>query len=205
MARDAQRDVGRFGDWASTYDRSYLQRMLFEPVHRTMLDLAGASTPNAILDVGCGTGRLLRGAADIFPSARLEGVDAAAEMIHQAQIAESPRGRINFTHAVAEKLPFPDWTFDLVFSSMTFHHWQDQAQGAGEIARVMTPGGRWLLADFVPRGLLRLLPLGRFPKREFLEPMLSRAGLEIAQERRVPRLGGQVSVLVITKSGEASS
>ena len=83
----SHRDVGRFDQWATTYDRSYLQRRVFEPVQRTLLDMAVAEKPDAaaILDVGCGTGRLLRAARSRFPEARLEGVDAAPGMIARAQ------------------------------------------------------------------------------------------------------------------------
>lgn len=193
----SHRDVGRFDRWARTYDQSYLQRMVFEPVQRTLLEVAASEKPraSAILDVGCGTGRLLRAAEGFFPGARLEGVDAAPQMVKRAQ-AESESG-IAFRQGVAERLPFGDTEFDLVFSTMTFHHWADQRQGVAEVARVLRPDGRWLLADFVPRGLLRLFMSRRFPRQAPLERMLGEAGLGIQSRRPVPGLGGQVAIIVI--------
>jgi ubiquinone/menaquinone biosynthesis C-methylase UbiE len=131
----------------------------------------------------------------------LEGVDAAVGMVRQAEALSSPGAGIRFCQATAEALPFADRTFDLVFSTMTFHHWSDQRRGAAEIGRVLAPGGRWLLADFMPAGLMRLVRrffrMGQFPVPGELDAMLSSAGLVVESERRVPGLGGQVAVLTI--------
>jgi ubiquinone/menaquinone biosynthesis C-methylase UbiE len=190
-------DVERFNRWAPHYEHHFLQRLVFEPVQRMLLEVAVAERADAgaILDVGCGTGRLLRATRALFPNARLEGVDPAAEMVKQAQ-AESQSG-ITFRQAFAEDLPFGDREFDLVFSTMTLHHWADQARGIREVARVMTADGRWLLADFVPRGLFRLIRSRRFPRRVELHSKLSEVGLRIQSQRLVARLGGQVSIFVI--------
>lgn len=84
---------------------------------------------------------------------------------------------------------------------MTFHHWSDQRRGIAEIGRVLAPGGRWLLADFMPAGVMRLVRrlfrMGQFPVRGELDAMLSDARLSVEVERRVPGLGGQVTVLAI--------
>lgn len=55
-------------------------------MHKTLLEVAVTEAPSAkaILDVGCGTGRLLRSAESLFPNARLEGVDPAPEMVATA-------------------------------------------------------------------------------------------------------------------------
>jgi len=199
----SEHDVERFNRWAAGYDRHFLQKLIFEPVQQTILEVAQSEVPNAkaILDVGCGTGRLLIAAEPRFPDARLEGVDAAVEMVKRAQGMLPAASRITFRQATAEKLPFPDGQFDLVFSTMTFHHWSDQGKGISEVARVLTPAGRWLLADFIATGLMRyirrLFRLRRFPERRLLDPMLAAAGLRVLSQRRVPRIGAQVPVLAI--------
>ena len=48
--------------------------------------------------------------------------------------------RLKFSAALAEHLPFPDGTFDLVVSTTSFDHWSDQEAGLRECARVLTPG-----------------------------------------------------------------
>ena len=197
--------VDRFDRWAGRYERSPLQRLIFEPVHRVMLEVAASEVPDAaaILDVGCGTGRLLRAASEVFPNARLEGVDAAGEMVRQAQALLPADSRIRVQQAVAERLPFADGSFDLVFSTMTFHHWADQRRGVAEVARVLRPEGRWLLADFVATGLMRYVRrafrLRRFPEMRDLEPVLLSAQLGVASRRRVAGVGSQVPVLVIRR------
>ena len=203
MRMAQHRDIDRFNRWAGTYDRHWMQRLIFGRVQETTLQLAAVEVarPAAILDVGCGTGRLLRSAAVRFPAARLVGVDAAIEMVRQAE-ASTPAGiTIEFQQAIAEELPFPNAQFDLVFSTVTFHHWRDQDRGIAEVARVLAPGGRWLLADFIAAGLTRyvrrLLRLRQFPERGKVDGMLAAVGLGVVGERRVPRLGGQVTVLAI--------
>jgi ubiquinone/menaquinone biosynthesis C-methylase UbiE len=116
-------DVDRFNRWASTYDRHRMQRIIFDPIQRTVLQLAAEQVgqPSAILDVGCGTGRLLRSAGARSRGAKLVGIDAAIEMVKQAQ-SSTPNGAIQFQQATAEELPFPNASLDLVFSTMTFHH-----------------------------------------------------------------------------------
>lgn len=198
-------DVDRFNRMAEGYDRHWLQRFVFEPVQRTVMDLAAqtVSQPAAILDVGCGTGRLLRLAEARYPNARLFGVDPAPEMVRQAEIAAPKGSVIRFQQGVAEKLPFLDAQFDLVFSTLTFHHWDDQAKGISEIARVLAPGGRWLIADIMPAGLIgwviRLFRIHQFPPRQNFEAAISRVGLKSMAERRVPRLGGQMNVVAVGK------
>ena len=195
-------DVERFSRWAPHYDNHYLQRLVFEPVQQTVLELAAQEVPRpaAILDVGCGTGRLLRAAAERYADARLEGIDAAEGMIAQARAAAGTSSSINFHLGTAEHLPFADGEFDLVVSTMTFHHWADQRQGIAEIARVLTPSGRWILADFVVTGVLRyfrrMLRLRQFPEREQLDATLAAAGLRVVAERRVQ---ARIQVLAITR------
>lgn len=201
-------DVGRFDEWAATYDRHWMQRWLFEPVQRMVLDVAAARVPQprAILDVGCGTGRLLRAARERFPSARLEGVDAAPEMVRQARLATGDGSPINVQEATAEALPFPDATFDVVTSTLTFHHWADQAKGIAEISRLLAPGGAWVLSDFIPSGLAaivtRSIGAHRMPERGRFDGMLAKSGLRVATRRALWRTMGNVSVLAITRAPE---
>jgi len=196
-------DVDRFGEWAPTYEQHWMQRRIMGPVQETVLEMAAAQVPRpaAILDIGCGTGRLLRAAAARFPGARLDGVDAADGMIKQA-IATLPAGlQIQFQQATAESLPFPDGSFDLVFSTMTFHHWSDQQRAIGEVRRVLAPGGRWLLADMVAKGpmvlVVRLLRIGRVVSPSRLDRMLGPEGMAVIARRKVPGTGGYVPVLAI--------
>lgn len=200
--RQMSHDVERFSRWAPTYERHWMQRVFFEPVQKRVLELAEkeVSTPRTILDVGCGTGRLLRAAAEKFQGAMLEGVDPAEGMVTHARAA-TPSDRIKFQQATAERLPFPENSFDLVFSTMTFHHWADQRQGTAEVARVLTPKGCWVLADITPSGILgsvlRRLGMKHALARSTVDSTLAAMGLHVVEERRVR---SRISVLAIMRT-----
>lgn len=146
------RDVQHFENWSRTYEASWTQRRLFDRVHAAALDLAAALLPpTTVLDVGCGTGRLLRAAATRWPDAQLIGVDPAQGMVDVARHL-TPGATIH--RGLAEALPLPDASVDLALSTMSFHHWQDQTAGVREIARILRPGGHFILADFALPAIL---------------------------------------------------
>jgi len=122
-----------------------MQWLLFDRVHRGVLRRIPADfVPSNILDIGCGTGRLLRRMHARWPSASLVGVDVAEGMLAQAR-ARTPFAA--FHQAPAEHLPLENDSVDLVTSTTSFHHWSDQAQGVREAVRVLRKGGVFILAD----------------------------------------------------------
>ena len=196
------RDVARFGRWADSYNESRLQRLVFAPLQEATLREAAnaAPEPRAILDIGCGTGLLLARAAERFPEARLTGIDAAAEMIGVAR-SSAPRGApVEFLQATAEALPFEPGSFDLVLTTMSFHHWADQPAALSEVRRVLVPGGLFALTDAFPVGWLRFVFArsghGRFNRPPELIALLRLAGLPMERHVPVPRLGGTVQVVL---------
>lgn len=80
-------DSDRFDQWASRYEQSWMQHALFEPAHQATLMLVTplVPQPESVLDVGCGTGTLLRRSGMLWPQAHLIGVDPAAGMVEMAQ------------------------------------------------------------------------------------------------------------------------
>jgi ubiquinone/menaquinone biosynthesis C-methylase UbiE len=71
-------------------------------------------------------------------------------MLAEAIATTTTELRIHYLHAGAERLPFTDEVFDLVFATMSMRHWTDQAAGIAEIGRVLTRGGVLVLADVFP-------------------------------------------------------
>jgi SAM-dependent methyltransferase len=142
----------RFDRRASTYEDSTLQQFLFVPVQQTALRLALQLLPRArqVLDVGCGTGRLLRRARPCYPTAELVGVDLAGRMVATAIAVTPAKLAVRYVHASAERLPFTDNVFDLVFVTLSLRHWTNPAAGIAEIGRVLTPGGLLVLAEVFP-------------------------------------------------------
>jgi ubiquinone/menaquinone biosynthesis C-methylase UbiE len=156
------RDVAAFEARASSYEHGWRGRLHHEIADRTAaLALSVAAEPPLVLDVGCGTGYLLRRLAASYRSGRgLFGVDPAPSMIEEARRGTDDE-RLRFLPAVAERLPFRDGSFDLVVSTTSFDHWSDQRAGLRECARVLVPGGRLVLVDQFSWWLAPSLLLGR--------------------------------------------
>jgi ubiquinone/menaquinone biosynthesis C-methylase UbiE len=119
-----------------------------------LLDLIPWRGDETVLDVGCGRGLLLIGAARRLTSGKAMGVDiwqrksmagnrpeAALENARLEGVAE----RVEVQDADARQLPFPDASFDVVVSALVLHNIPGQAgrhQAAREMARVLKPGGQ---------------------------------------------------------------
>jgi ubiquinone/menaquinone biosynthesis C-methylase UbiE len=158
------RDVGSFDRRAQSYERDW-RSPFHAPVVAAVAQVALTALPDpaAVLDVGCGTGALLRILAGRLPAGvELAGVDPAPAMLEVGRAALAGHPRVWLARAVAERLPFRDAAFDLVVATVSFAHWADQPAGLAEIARVLRPGGRLVLADLVATGWLRpVTALGR--------------------------------------------
>ncbi len=104
-----------------------------------------------VLEVGCGTGLLLRRMAAFARSAR--GVDLSPGMLEQARA----RG-LDVGEASATDLPFPDASFDVVCSFKVLAHVREVERALGEMARVVRPGGYVIAELYNPlslRGLVK--------------------------------------------------
>lgn len=97
-----------------------------------------------VLDIGCGAGKALVVAAETVGMDNCFGVDPTAALAETAR-KRLPGGQVEV--AVAEDLPFPADSFDVVWTIASPHHWDDRHLGLEEAARVLRPGGRFLLAE----------------------------------------------------------
>ncbi len=177
-------DIGHFDRWSSSYERSWMQRALFDPAHRATLALAASLVPQpaTILDIGCGTGKLLRRARTHWPDAQLIGVDPANGMV---EMAKRLTPIATFFQGAGEALPLADASVDLAMSTISFHHWRDQAAGVREIARVLRPGGVFVLVDFsVPVWVARLFHPKRVHSRDGIRALFEQAGLRVQAQHK---------------------
>jgi ubiquinone/menaquinone biosynthesis C-methylase UbiE len=187
MARD--RDVAAFGERAQRYDEDWRGRLHHQIADRTAdLTMSCVPAPRQILDVGCGTGYLLGQLAARAPQAGvLAGIDPAPAMIEVARSAATD-GRVRFVVGTAERLPWPDQTFDLVVSTTSFDHWADQRAGLAQCARVLAPSGSLVLADLFSVLLLPTLLAGRRGKartKRHATQLLTAAGLHSPRWHRL--------------------
>lgn len=99
-----------------------------------------------LLDIGCGTGSFLRGISDLVSDAH--GVDLSAGMIAHAKNRSLRDSHLSFSKIDGPQLPFPDNSFDVVTSVLSFRYldWDPIIE---EILRVLKPGGKIMVIDMV--------------------------------------------------------
>jgi ubiquinone/menaquinone biosynthesis C-methylase UbiE len=189
--RPPTRDDRHFDRWSRRYDRSPAQALIFGPVQRAVAEAvsARAGSVGAVLDIGCGTGRMLERLGGRFPGAALAGIDRSAGML---SAGHRLRPELRLCRGDAQALPHPDGCFDAVVTTVSFHHWSDRAAALGEVRRVLRPGGILALADISVDDLPRLPPrtgarvaarmTGMLPLRE-RRRLVEVAGLRVVDER----------------------
>ncbi|HVF24612.1 MAG TPA: methyltransferase domain-containing protein [Anaerolineales bacterium] len=112
-----------------------------------------------VLDVGCGSGILLNGAAMRLTTGKATGIDIWAPqsgggnlaLLWKNARAEGVADKIEFREADARSMPFDDASFDVVMSSGALHHishnFDDHERAVREMARVLKLGGRIVIWD----------------------------------------------------------
>jgi len=109
-----------------------------------------------VLDLCCGTGELTRELARQTPGAEVVGADFSTKML---DIARQKDAKYQYIEADALHLPFQNTEFDAVSVAFGVRNFEDTKRGLNEIARVLKPGGRLLILEFMrPTSPL----LGRF-------------------------------------------
>lgn len=135
--RGAKETVAAYDElplWSAPFGLHLLQTVRYKP------DLIA-------LDVGSGTGfPAIELAQRIGPSGKIFALDPWYPAVHRAQEKASIHGtsNVHFVLGVAENIPFPDRTFDLVVSNNGLNNVNHIGQAANEIARVCRPGGQFV-------------------------------------------------------------
>jgi ubiquinone/menaquinone biosynthesis C-methylase UbiE len=144
------------GGWRYDLHGWFLDTCMFRGKGRELRQrtatLADLRPGDQVLDVGCGTGTLAMEVQQrVGATGRVVGVDPGSEQIARARAkAARRRAPVEFQIGVIEQLAFPGQTFDVVLSTLMMHHLPPslKRQGLSEIARVLKPGGRLVIADF---------------------------------------------------------
>lgn len=119
----------------------------------------GHEPVTTILDLGCGTGRFTEALAAHF-DAEVIGLDPSTKMLDQAR-KKLRDPRVRYLPGEGEAIPLPDDSIDLIFMSMSFHHFTDPAAATRECRRVLREGGTTVLRT----GLRERIP--SYPYVEF--------------------------------------
>ena len=138
---DARRTFDR---WAGSYERDPFSRWLGQR-QREALEALELRAGDRLLDVGCGTGAAVRAAAEVVD--RAVGVDLSPKMLAEARKRAGLRPGVEFVEGDSEELPFADGEFTAVICTTSLHHYPHPDAAAKEMARVLAPGGRVVIAD----------------------------------------------------------
>ena len=137
LLRAQRPDRNMFAD-AEAYER-FMGRWsrLMAPL---LVDFARLPAAGTILDVGSGTGSLAMAIAQRSPGYRVVGIDLSQQYVDYANARSHPDS-VRFQLGDAQKLSFPDATFDASVSLLVFNFIPDAAKALAEIRRVTRPGG----------------------------------------------------------------
>lgn len=135
---------------AAGYDR-YMGRWSLK-LARSFVRFACPEPPEAVLDIGCGTGSLVRAMAAEFPECRVVGLDPSLDYL---VFAGTKVGQPIFVAGDVEALPFAESAFDHCLSLLVLQDIRDRARALREICRVTRRGGivaacQWDFAHAMP-------------------------------------------------------
>lgn len=127
-----------------------------EDVERLMREMAGPTPINLHIDLGTGTGSLIRTFAGLARHAI--GIDQSRDMLNvaRANLERDDLRHAQIRHADLYALPFGDSSCDFITVHQVLHYLDDPAKALMEAARVLQPGGRMMVVDFAPHELEQL-------------------------------------------------
>ena len=139
---EPERATGDAADFAAAAER----------LTREVCDAAEITDDMSLMDVGCGFGGTLTSLNERFQRMQLTGLDIDLHQIARARASVTNRNdnRIAFVAGDASCLPCADESFDRVLAIEAIFHFPDRVRFFNETRRVLKPGGRLALSDFLP-------------------------------------------------------
>jgi SAM-dependent methyltransferase len=143
---DALRD--EFNRWAEAGRGEGMEEEHL-PITLPVLDLMKMGREENVLDVGCGTGWLVRLLADRVPEGRVIGMDLSDEMVRRARRNHVSVENAMFVVGSADEIPWDANIFTRAISVEFAYYWPDPAAALREIHRVLQEGGSaWILINY---------------------------------------------------------
>ncbi len=144
---------------AGLYDPLLRLTLAEEEFRKKLLELADLKGHEKVLDIACGTGTFDLMIAKILDRGSIRAIDISPKMLGIAKRKAEQKGfKIHYEVGSSQELPYNHHEFDVVFTSLMFHHldYQEKQRSLHEIHRVLKPNGRYISVEF-----------GEFPKDFF--------------------------------------
>lgn len=138
-----------FQDQAAGWDDNPVRTAMAAAFTRELRRLVAIRNDWAALEFGCGTGLAGLRVAQLTGSLTMADASEAMLGVLRRKIAAGGHNNISVTHVGNGHLPFPDASFNLVFTLMTLHHVEDVEGALREFLRVLKPGGHAVACDLV--------------------------------------------------------
>jgi SAM-dependent methyltransferase len=189
-------------------EASYEADLQYPPIALMIADTVPDGQPEpVVVDLGCGPALLLPEVVKELPRAKVVGIDPSLPMLKLARMVldDAQSGTYELMIGKAEDIPMEDGSADVVVSLKNLHEWEDAPRGMTEVARILRPGGVFILRDSnkaYPLWKLRLLVtwrrmtkgrmavkgyLGPYPdayRPEEVDALLEGAGLRVLEADR---------------------
>jgi ubiquinone/menaquinone biosynthesis C-methylase UbiE/DNA-binding transcriptional ArsR family regulator len=189
-ARRAEAAASYFRDNAARWEQLRSLHVREEDVEQAMLRLAGRARIRLHVDLGTGTGAILRRFAS--QAQQSIGIDSSRDMlaIARANLEAAGIRSAQVRHGEIYALPFPDAFSDFITIHQVLHVLEDPARALAEAARILEPGGRLLIVDFAPHDLDELRTAHAHRRlgipAEQMSQWLARASLNLVQHDVLP-------------------
>jgi ubiquinone/menaquinone biosynthesis C-methylase UbiE len=151
--RGAQRRYlpGMGADWLLPLYDPFTRLIGIQAAHQALVDQADLESARRVLEIGCGTGNLALLVKRTRPQLEVVGLDPDPKALARAGRKARAAGlALGLDRGFADAMPYPDASFDRVFSALMFHHLEADLRLATleEVRRVLRPGGSLHLVDF---------------------------------------------------------
>lgn len=149
-------------EWLTGFYDTVMDKLMREAEFKqALVHQARVAQNHHVLDLGCGTATLTLLIKQAHPEAQVAGLDGDPKALGIAREKVARSGlAIALDEGMAFNLPYPDNSFDRVFSGLLFHHLtrDDKKRTLKEVYRVLRPGGEMHVADWGKAGnaLMRL-------------------------------------------------
>lgn len=144
MNRKKANSKAAFNQQAATYDKD-IKGQHARSLYPVLLEKLSHIPFQSALDLGCGTGEMLKLILQTDHRKELYGIDLSEEMLAVARSKLSDH--VKLLLGDSESLPFPDSSFNVVYCNDSFHHYPTPQNVLREVHRVLKPGGTFLLGD----------------------------------------------------------